>query len=688
MTEPSTTLPISVVIPAYQAETFLPRALGGVAQQTRRPAEVIVVDDGSTDATAAVAERFGARVVRQANRGASAARNTGIREARFPWVALLDADDRWFPAKLETQWAAHERYPEANLVLSDYQFVDEAGHDLDSAFTRLPHYAKAKRFAIDEQTALFERGEFARTVAHTNVVSSSTLLLKRDWLLINGLWYAENLPNDDSFAVAEDFEWLLRALRHTDVVVVERALADYLQRSESRSARRGRQAAGDIVLGDLIAKSPDAYAEGMVEAFERRRPAHERRAALEYLRERNYTAAAATAARLLRGRPDPFAAGLFALATAARWSPAARALERVREYRLARKAGPAPAVPEEDTAALAVPTLPISVVIPAYNVAAYLDIALASVHAQSLQPAEIIVVDDGSTDATRALAERAGVRVLAQANAGAAAARNAGVAAAVSPWIAFLDADDRWLPDKLERQWAALEAAPEARVLATDTSLHFEAGGGVEPSGHAIHRSYGSTAKTQLAPDFVRLERESLAQMLPRGQFLAPSTWLVRRDLLLEQPFDQGLQSDAHYAVPEDFEWLLRVFQKVDAFVLEAPLTEYVVRAQGSSSERTGRLRFGDVKLGELVGSMPERYLAGTALTFRSLRREQERIAVTAFLRAGDAAGAEAVLDSIPTARRSFEWLGFRAAALGLRNPLGEKTWRQARAFRRSLARS
>ena len=91
---------ISVVIPAYNAARFLPRCLKSVFAQTLQPEEVIVVDDGSTDSTAEVAEALGARVINRRNGGLSAARNTGIKGASSEWIALLDADDLWARDKL------------------------------------------------------------------------------------------------------------------------------------------------------------------------------------------------------------------------------------------------------------------------------------------------------------------------------------------------------------------------------------------------------------------------------------------------------------------------------------------------------------------------------------------------------------------------------------------------------------
>ncbi len=103
------TLPTySVVIPCYNAEPFLRETLESVLAQTLSPLEVIVVDDGSTDDSAAIAKSYGQpiRVIRQENQGESVARNRGMDVARGDWIAFLDADDVWKPEKLESQISA------------------------------------------------------------------------------------------------------------------------------------------------------------------------------------------------------------------------------------------------------------------------------------------------------------------------------------------------------------------------------------------------------------------------------------------------------------------------------------------------------------------------------------------------------------------------------------------------------
>lgn len=111
----------------------------------------------------------------------------------------------------------------------------------------------------------------------------------------------------------------------------------------------------------------------------------------------------------------------------------------------------------------------VSVIIPTYNHAQYVLAALESAFAQTLQPVEIIVVNDGSPDDTaerlRPLVEAGRIRYIEQPNAGQGAARNRGLAEAGGKYIAFLDDDDRWPPDKLRWQVDALEQAPNAAMV-------------------------------------------------------------------------------------------------------------------------------------------------------------------------------------------------------------------------------
>ena len=122
---------VSVVIPVFNRPAAVRRAIESVLAQTCQDFEIIVVDDGSTDATAASVAAFADRRItlirHERNRGGSAARNTGIRASSAPYVAFLDSDDEWLPTKLERQLEVFERSSERLALVytgAEWVFAD------------------------------------------------------------------------------------------------------------------------------------------------------------------------------------------------------------------------------------------------------------------------------------------------------------------------------------------------------------------------------------------------------------------------------------------------------------------------------------------------------------------------------------------------------------------------------------
>lgn len=158
----------------------------------------------------------------------------------------------------------------------------------------------------------------------------------------------------------------------------------------------------------------------------------------------------------------------------------------------------------------------IDVVIPAYNAARTLPRALTSAQSQSLAPSHVIVVDDGSTDGSLSLRNHfPTVDWIAIRNAGPATARNVGWRKATSEWIAFLDADDRWLPKKLESVSELISSDPKLGVVFSDA---------VRVVNGAYKRRWSEDAPPQTG--------RVLAELLC-GNFICQSTAVVRRDALL-----------------------------------------------------------------------------------------------------------------------------------------------------------
>jgi glycosyltransferase involved in cell wall biosynthesis len=125
---------VSVIIPVYNHARFLPEAVESALAQTLAPREVIVVDDGSTDDTPEVLDRYKdrVRILRQINQGVSAARNTGAANSDGEYLAFLDADDVWAQRKLELQARQFAADPDLGLVHCGVVEIDSAGRRLNT----------------------------------------------------------------------------------------------------------------------------------------------------------------------------------------------------------------------------------------------------------------------------------------------------------------------------------------------------------------------------------------------------------------------------------------------------------------------------------------------------------------------------------------------------------------------------
>ena len=127
---------VSVIIPSYNCARYLGRAIDSVSEQTYKDYEIVLVDDGSTDDTKDVAMRYGKKVtyLYQQNQGLSAARNQGISKASGELLAYLDADDMWYPEKLERQVAFLDAHQECGIVHSEMSIINEQDEVLHVRF--------------------------------------------------------------------------------------------------------------------------------------------------------------------------------------------------------------------------------------------------------------------------------------------------------------------------------------------------------------------------------------------------------------------------------------------------------------------------------------------------------------------------------------------------------------------------
>jgi glycosyltransferase involved in cell wall biosynthesis len=234
----------------------------------------------------------------------------------------------------------------------------------------------------------------------------------------------------------------------------------------------------------------------------------------------------------------------------------------------------------------------VSVIIPTYNRAGMVREAVASVETQTFRNFEILVVDDGSTDASPGvLASLKGVRVLRHdCRRGVAAARNLGAVAARGEWLAFLDSDDLWLPEKLARQMAYLKERPGLLLCQTDETWVRDA---VRVNKPASHRKVGGGI---FLPSLERC-------------MVSPSAVVLHRRLLADHGgFDEDLPA------AEDYDLWLRLAWRYEVGLVDEPL---VIKRGGHPdqlSAQWGIDRFRIRALVKLLGEadLPEAY-AGAA---------------------------------------------------------------------------
>lgn len=206
---------VSVVIPAYNQAHFLAHAINSVLAQTYRDYEVIVVDDGSTDDTAAVAQQFGdaIRYIHQTNRGLSGARNTAIRNAKADVIALLDSDDLWEPAFLEVMLKLLKQHPEAAGAYCGFQYINAGGEIVGKPSLKM---VPPEKF-------------------------HETVVIEGNWLAPCGVIFRKQLALDiglfdESLRALEDSDMWIRMSTHRPFVGLSQALVRYRRHGNNMSS--------------------------------------------------------------------------------------------------------------------------------------------------------------------------------------------------------------------------------------------------------------------------------------------------------------------------------------------------------------------------------------------------------------------------------------------------------------------
>lgn len=444
---------VSVVMPVYQAEAYLEQCLDSIARQTLGEFEILCVDDGSTDRSGDILRRYADGddrfvLLREENRGAAAARNNGFDRARGEYVIFLDSDDFFDPRLLEKTVAAADAAA-ADIVLFDIRkFDDRTGEVLEKSRYLVPE-------RLPKQT-VFSRRDVPDLIFNLTTPAPWSRLYRTDFLRRTGLRFQEIANTDDFY-----FGYCTLALAGR-ICAVEEPLVYYrVNNGNSLDANRYKQiscvfAAISAVYDELnrtgvYDEVSRSFAQGILSTVRHNldeAPTGERvREIVDWLESEDFGRM-----DLLGHEPEAYNPLAYRNAY---WIAAA--MERFHHPEPLTE--PRLLIPNRSGVAAKV-----TVILPVYNAAEYLDEALRSVTGQTLGEIEILCVDDGSDDGSRQIIRRYAAGddrfvLIAQPNAGPGIARNTGMDAAQGDYLFFLDADDILAsPETLARMLAAAEA--------------------------------------------------------------------------------------------------------------------------------------------------------------------------------------------------------------------------------------
>ena len=237
---------VSVVTPCYNAARFIAAAVESIRAQTLGDWEMLVVDDGSTDGSPEIVAAIGdarVRVLRQANRGPSAARNAGVRETRGAYVAFLDADDIALPDRLAAQAAVLDGEPDLAVVASGYQWIDACGRVLPAEHSwQYP----------------FELNALRDWLFDCPLVPSATMIRRSAWAEVGGF--------EEKLRGGEDWHFWMRLVLSGHRMAWLRQVVCHYRRLPTGLASDGARMARDCteVLHEIISRAD--FPAGLSEA--------------------------------------------------------------------------------------------------------------------------------------------------------------------------------------------------------------------------------------------------------------------------------------------------------------------------------------------------------------------------------------------------------------------------------------
>jgi glycosyltransferase involved in cell wall biosynthesis len=298
----------SVVIPSFNYAEYLPASIESVLAQTDRDFELLIVDDGSTDGSLAVARSYSdprVRVLVEPHRGIGPTHNVGMQAARGRYIAFLDADDIWARGKLAAQCELLDRCPDIGLVYTRYGVIAADGRVTSRGYSWLTPKPS---------------GAILRQLLEGNVIGTmSSICFRRD------LVEDQQLRFDDTETYSDDWHFYLRVAARTRVHYLPRTLAYHRQHARNTSGHVPTLMAQTLRTGRFgldLARQQLGFAEPELRRIERRVLAYaEALVGREYLKAGNRALARAHAARSLSLQPWNIRGTVLYLLASIGWMP-------------------------------------------------------------------------------------------------------------------------------------------------------------------------------------------------------------------------------------------------------------------------------------------------------------------------------------------------------------------------------
>lgn len=432
---------VSVIIPAYNADRYIAEAINSVFSQSYQDYEIIVVDDGSTDSTLETLQSYGSGIhtISQPNSGMAAARNLGIAAAKGELIALLDHDDIFLADKLSAQVACFDSHPGVGLVNSGWQIISADG----TPQSNVEPWHQVPTLTLETW------------LTDTPILPSAIMFRRQWWEKAGGF--------NPQFDGADDVDFILRlAKMGCEATWLKQMTVGYRQHDHAMSTSdptKQLQAFNTVL--EKFFQQPD------LDDSIRQLKSQALYESLTWMAWRFYYTGHGTKMAEFLKRSLAYTPYTLAI-TVSDW------MHRFMGYGLAygepmdthsfRK--------QPQWQQLLLETLPkttpkVSVIIPAYNCDRYIELCVRSALEQTYTDYEIILIDDGSTDNTRQVLEPY-LDVISyhyQTNQGAAKARNYGCSLARGEFLAFLDGDDYFVPEKLAEQVDYLQQNPTVDLV-------------------------------------------------------------------------------------------------------------------------------------------------------------------------------------------------------------------------------